>query len=173
MTKNGWKFDLTNIKKRNLDAKCGTENNWYGWSGGNKVGILSTVLKGAGSLTLDFGNCWDIGEVKVYLDSILMASAPKHTNSMIETFPFKEGSLLEIKDEGANSVIRLNSITFDYSGKIYFYSVQHDEWTFFLLVNSHLYALNYLFSKYQLQYVLQQLQPTNRQLLWNKLHSVI
>ena len=119
MVLNGWKFDLTHDGQSSwdLDYKskrlfCGTSNNWYGWSTLKKVGKLSAVLKGSGKLTLNFGNCWHLGIVAVYLDKQLMAVAHPRTKKEV-SLSFKEGSLLEIKDEGLGSVIQLNSITFE------------------------------------------------------------
>ena len=117
MSKNGWNIDVTDINK-DYDSKCRSDLNWYGWGTSGQVGTISTVLKGSGKLTIDFGNCYKQGEVKVYLDSKLMAAAKKNTNNVVKTFSFNQGSLLEIKDEGPNSVIRLNSITFECTGKI-------------------------------------------------------
>ena len=127
MAKNGWRFDFTHAGKnpsdekyKSLEKKCGTSNSWYGWSEMSKVGTLSTILSGGGKLTIDFGNCGSDGYVKVYLDSIGMVFAPAAPNEIksfkshvIKSFFFKPGSLLEIKEEGSNSVIRLNSITFE------------------------------------------------------------
>ena len=134
MSSNGWKFDLTNDGSTPSAAAyayvgkyCAAKNgkrNWFGWSDWKKVGTLSTVLKGSGNLTINFGNCWNSGKVKVYLDAKLMATADKselgHPKTVTATFAFHQGSLLEIKDEGDNSVISLNSMTFDCSGKILF-----------------------------------------------------
>ena len=127
MAKNGWTFNLINWGKNmphdvpGMETVCGTQTNWYGWSAYNssiKVGTLSAILKGNGKVTIDFGNCWNSGVVRVYLDSQLMAQAAINTNSVIKTFSYRHGSKLEIKDEGANSVIRLNSIKFECSGKM-------------------------------------------------------
>ena len=57
---------------------------------------------------LDFGNCWDTGVVRVYLEGVLIGRATANTPSKKITFPLPEDSLLEIKDEGANSVIKFN-----------------------------------------------------------------
>jgi len=126
MSKNGWKIEVPNMKGQNqidlnswIHWRCGSETNevenWYGWKSGASAGTISTILKGSGNLTIDFGNCWSEGEVKVYLDSKLMAAAPKLTKHVVKKFSFNQGALLEIKDEGANSIIRLNSITFECS----------------------------------------------------------
>ena len=119
MIQNGWKFDLThagqnpwNLAYKFMRSFCGTSNNWYGWSTLKKEGTLSTVIKGSGKLTLNFGNCWHLGRVAVYLDKQLMAVAYPKSKKEISLY-FKQGSLLEIKDEGLGSVIQLNSITFE------------------------------------------------------------
>ena len=127
MSSNGWKFDLTHDGStqtdtyKSIDEKCGTISKWYGWSSHSFVGTLSTVLNGSGEVTLDFGNCWDDGNVKVYLDSKLVAVATEGTRSVTKTFSFTPGSLLEIKDEDGNAVILLNDIKFACNGRALFY----------------------------------------------------
>ena len=124
MSTNGWEFNLTHDGSiqtdtyKSIDEKCGTISKWYGWSSHAFVGTISTVLNGTGELTLDFGNCWDDGNVKVYLDSKLMGVAGEDVHSVTKTFSFSPGSLLEIKDEDGNAVILLNSIKFACNGKI-------------------------------------------------------
>ena len=122
MALNGWKFDLSNdgsvqsdIYKK-VGEKCKNKAKWYGWSSHALVRTLSTVLNGSGEATLDFGNCWNDGNVKVYMDSKLIATASEGTLSVIKSFSFAPGSLLEIKDEDGNAVMMLNSITFSCSG---------------------------------------------------------
>ena len=75
------------------------------------VGTISTRLHGNGEGTLDFGNCWDAGEVKVYLNDELIAFAEKNTPTKTVSFYFQDGDILKLRDEGANSVIALNGIT--------------------------------------------------------------
>ena len=124
MSTNGWEFDLTHDGSiqtdtyKSIDEKCGTISKWYGWSSHAFVGTISTVLNGTGEVTLDFGNCWDDGNVKVYLNSKLMAVAGEEVHSITKTFSFVPGSLLEIKDQDGNAVILLNSIKFSCNGKI-------------------------------------------------------
>lgn len=103
----------------------GSIKNWIGWYGRQddnlnkeKVGNVSAILEGTGTLTIEFGNCWDL-EVKLYLDSIEMAVAPKYTYSIVTTFSFNKGSLLEVRGSKSPltvSVIMLNSIDFDCTG---------------------------------------------------------
>ena len=127
MSENGWNImvkcdnspDEENVdvcgSEADYDDQCGSEKNWYGWSPAS-VGKITAYLKGSGNLTLDFGNCNTNGKVKVYLDNDLKATAPENTDSIIESFNFTQGSLLEIEEEVG--IIRLNSIAFECKGKI-------------------------------------------------------
>ena len=114
----GWSLDITDWQNNHgsVAPRCRRGNNWFGWSGGAGVGTVSTGLKGNGEATLDFGNCWDLGEVKVYLNDKIIASAEKNTPTKTVSFNFQDGDILKLKDEGANSVIALNGITMKCSG---------------------------------------------------------
>ena len=103
----------TDTYKR-VSVKCSSK--WYGWSTHSVVGTLSAVLNGSGEVTMDFGNCWNDGNVNLYLDSKLIATAPEGTPSVNKSFSFTPGSLLEIKDEDGNAVMALNSIAFQCNG---------------------------------------------------------
>jgi hypothetical protein len=59
---------------------------------------------------LDFGNCWDAGQVNVYLDDILLASAPANTSSQIVTFAFSDGGVVRLRDENGNAVVNFRGI---------------------------------------------------------------
>ena len=155
MSTNGWEFDLTHDGSiqtdtyKSIDEKCGTISKWYGWSSHSFVGTLSAILNGTGKVTLDFGNCWDDGKVKVYLDSKLMAVAGEDDHSVTKTFSFSPGSLLEIKDEDGNAVILLNSIKFACNGKIDLINVSHysDFHNSCVVENSGSIIFEYHFSK--------------------------
>ena len=118
----GWKFDFTHdgsIKRKTgnkIGMKCGAKAKWHGWREHFKVRTLSAVLKDSGEVTLDFGNCRNEGNVKVYLDSTLIATAPAGRRSIEKSFAFTPGSVLKIKDEVGNAVLMLNSITFSCRG---------------------------------------------------------
>ena len=123
MVSHGWVFDMEydgsveSGRYRNVgDKGCDSTTNWYGWSGGSSDGTLSAVLYGNGEVNMDFGNCWNRGNVKVYLDSVLLATSPKEIKSVVKSFSFTHGSLLEIKEEDG-AVITLNSISISCFGK--------------------------------------------------------
>ena len=125
MTQHGWQFDFTDNDSNSTDAyknistKCGSQAKWYGWSANSTVGTLSVTLQGAGKVRLNFGNCWDNGTVKVYLNDELIATAAVGNKSVVKTFQFTAGSVLKLKDEDGNSVISLNSINFICDGMSY------------------------------------------------------
>ena len=115
-----WEINVTGGKWSNLpiaDGKCGPE--WYGFSDMAEVGTISTTLyKSSKCGKLDFGNCWDVGTVRVYLAGELIGEAGPNTPSKIIEFAIPENSQLEIKDEGANSVIKFTNFEMvDCSGK--------------------------------------------------------
>ena len=123
MEANGWRFDFTHDGSdrndntyKQVGLQCGPQAKWYGWSEHSSVGTLSAILKGSGEVTIDFGNCWQEGNVKLYLDSALISTAPSETKSITKSVSFTHGSVLKIKDEDGNAVISLNSITFNCKG---------------------------------------------------------
>ena len=94
-----------------MENACGPQ--WYGWNSPRilwSTGSISTTLyKSSKCGKLDFGNCWDSGTVKVYLAGKLIGEAGPNTPRRLIEFAITENSLLEIKDEGANSVIKFTS----------------------------------------------------------------
>ena len=91
-----------------VHRRCGNGKAWYGWNSGSSVGSLSAQLTGSGSAYLGYGNCWNSGVVKVYLNGKEIDSAPPNTPKKFVAFYFKDGAKLEIKDEGRNSVVHIN-----------------------------------------------------------------
>ena len=127
MESNGWKFDLTldDSSKTDKDKRAGVKcrSKWYGWNthfvdfvGLHFVESLTAVLNGTGEVAIEFGNCWNEGNVNVYLNSKLIATAPEGTPSVNKSFSFTPGSVLAIADEEGNAVMALNSITFSCNG---------------------------------------------------------
>ena len=96
-------------KWKNVWEKCGKDQAWYGWKKDSGVGSISTTLTLSGKATLSFGNCWDAGTVKVYLDGteIFGGSAAPESGKTVG-FKFQAGNVLSIHDEGANSVIQIS-----------------------------------------------------------------
>ena len=100
-----------------MENACGPQ--WYGWNGNSAVGSISTTLfKSSKCGRLDFGNCWNTGTVRAYLAGKLIGEAGPNTPRQLIEFAIPENSLLEIKDEGENSVIKFTNFEMvDCSGK--------------------------------------------------------
>ena len=98
---------------------CGNNGmDWYGYCdgyncGSNKrnLGSIETTLSGCGTAKLDYGNCYEHGEVRVYLDGNQIDVAYPHTPNKIVEFEFKEGSKLKITEgeDGDNCMMKFSS----------------------------------------------------------------
>ena len=112
MEEHGW--DLENIHPndrlmltrhachRNLEFL--RSNNWIveQWS----TAVISTSFWGTGKATLEFGNCYDKGEVTILLDDNEIAKSKRGEYSSKVTFNIDEGSTLAIKTDD-KAIIRL------------------------------------------------------------------
>ena len=91
-----------------------------GWIGYNKdfnvPGNISTVLKGYGSATLEFGNCMKEGTVGVFLNDKQIGSVEKKKQRKKIKFEFWDGDTMTIKKEN-NAMILFGDFTFTCTGK--------------------------------------------------------
>ena len=125
MEANGWIFEnlTSNISLcmpsiSSVHEKCGGENgtHWYGWGCGNNVGSISTTLIGSGTVSLHYGNCWNEGNVIVYLDNVEISHSSPGTSQMYR-IPYNDGNELKIMDVNGNAIIKIVDITFTCKGK--------------------------------------------------------
>ena len=107
----GWNINVDHMQPilANVRRACGNGLAWYGWSNGPTVGSVSTNFKGNGRALLSFGNCWNVGTVRVYLDGRLIGSAKPKVMTKIQ-FDFSDDSSLVLRDEGQNSVIQVTDL---------------------------------------------------------------
>ena len=104
----GWTNDGLSVSSGGIVwEKCGKDQAWNGYKGASYVGSISTTFPAPGRAELAFGNCWDAGTVKVYLDGTEIGSAEPESHKIV-AFDFDAGSVLSIHDEGANSVIQIS-----------------------------------------------------------------
>ena len=91
----GWSFDIINNNLW-MDTFCGGGSNYYGWSDGDAVGtVTSPALVGSGNVTIEFGNCWNAGNVTLYLnDELIDKAAPNSMQS--KTFSFQSGDVVKV-----------------------------------------------------------------------------
>ena len=119
MESNGWVFHGKKgcgtgkwYEDSNGQKVCGP-GSWY--CSGSAIGSISTTLRGSGSATLDFGNCYTKGKVVVLLNGQEINGKGKSTaNANVKskniTFKFIPGDELKII-EPDNGIIKLNSFT--------------------------------------------------------------
>ena len=123
MANNGWTHEtsgdahLSDMTHSGVAGRCQEGANWFGWSHNAEVGRLWIPLPGAGTGTVDFGNCWsDPGDVVLYIDGVEAGRAGPSTQHVVVTIVFQAGSILLIQDEGQNSVAKLSSISLTCTG---------------------------------------------------------
>ena len=95
--------------------ECSADSGWYGWGCESSSGSLRTALKGSGIMTIRYGNCWNDGHVRIYLNGTLIDSVEGHTYKEA-SFEYDEGMLVEISDEGRGAAIKLIGISFSCKG---------------------------------------------------------
>ena len=116
MKENGW--DLENIEEERRLVLRGKEcnpkffdgsvfSNWLvqGW----ETSMISTTFWSKGRATLKFGNCNNLGNVKVLIDGSEVGTSKANGKKSTALFSFDEGSNLTIKAEG-QSIIKLYSL---------------------------------------------------------------
>ena len=90
--------------------------------------IKLRTLKGSGEVSLEFGNCWTRGVVRVTLNGELKAEATANTPNTTITFGFEDGDELKISEDVG--VVVVNDIRFDCSA-------EQGEWIILYKVRSH------------------------------------
>ena len=93
-----------------VETVCGPQGQWFGYNGQGSAGTISTKLhKSTHCGKLDFGNCFDTGVVRAYFDDNLIGEAQPNTPNKVVEFPILKDGELKLRDEGANSVIRVTN----------------------------------------------------------------
>jgi hypothetical protein len=116
MQANGWTStmsDPTMTTDQYVAETCSEGGTtWFGWDAWG-VGATSITLPAAGAGSVDFGNCWDVGECVLYVGGAEVARAYARANHVTAAITFQAGDVLELRDEGPNSVCKLSSISVD------------------------------------------------------------
>ena len=124
----GWRFS-SNIRHKNptFNNTCGRTNTWYG-DGGLFVWAQAS-FKGSGTAMLDYGNCNNVGKIKVEttvcwedlldltqcsLKQISESNTKDSSNKV--SFEFTPNQNLKITSSG-NAIIKINSLDISCIGK--------------------------------------------------------
>jgi len=81
--------------------------NWHTFTSGSSFCHIKTTLNGSGRAKIDFGNCFNDGVSKLFLNGNEIASAGASEN-IIKEFDFTDGSELKLTEE-QSGVISFNS----------------------------------------------------------------
>jgi hypothetical protein len=86
---------------------------WNAYRGGSGQGTLSTTLKGSGTLTAKYRDCWREGHATMYLNGKQVGQSGNRNGALKTTsVTFKNGDTLSFKDTGTNGVLHIVSITY-------------------------------------------------------------
>ena len=113
MRASGWTSSglITDMDQSDVAALCQSGQNFFAWAPSSSVGELRFEVPSTGTITIDFGNCWyGTGSVVLKHNVDAVATAQPSTNSVILELSVQIGDVITLRDEGADSVIRLNSI---------------------------------------------------------------
>ena len=92
---------------------CGNGTTWFGFTNSAGVGSLSVMLSGAGTIKLNYENCWHAGSVRRYLNGEQIdTTGEKFRSPQTNEFSFVNGDVLKLTDEVGAPVVRLNAIEF-------------------------------------------------------------
>ena len=121
MKEGGWFVDGAPDESDNCDGRCSYANcEGYGFSGHKKgkktIGYVNATFKGSGTGKLEFGNCYfkSNSVTKVYLNDLLIASAPTSTWPIAIRFDYKRGDILKLTEE-RRGIIKLVSLRLESS----------------------------------------------------------
>ena len=107
---NGWFTNVTAFNSH-YNSQCG-DKTWFGWG---SLGAIWATLKGYGTATLVFGNCYQGGHVKVYLNNKLIGNAPPNMKKLKATFPYSKGDVLTLTED--HGIIKLHELSFNCKGE--------------------------------------------------------
>eukprot|EP00927_Polykrikos_kofoidii_P014972 TRINITY_DN1662_c0_g1_i1.p1 TRINITY_DN1662_c0_g1~~TRINITY_DN1662_c0_g1_i1.p1 ORF type:complete len:849 (+),score=117.47 TRINITY_DN1662_c0_g1_i1:123-2669(+) len=92
------------------------DSSYYGFSSAGD-GVVSLSLHGSGTAKLSFGNAASVDRVVVDVNGSRYGTALPGQTSEVVSFPFQEGSLLQVKQEG-KAIIVINDLTIDRSSAV-------------------------------------------------------
>ena len=108
MKLNGWRINTKYSMNSKYRSRCGDET-WYGYNYGYSVGSAQASFEGTGTAKLSYGNCYQKGQVLVYLNNEEISRATASESKKEVTFNYSKGDTLLIKEVNIG-IIKLNSL---------------------------------------------------------------
>ena len=110
---NGWETNSTTLNT-SYEAECDAGDTWYGYGSSGAIGAIYATFKGFGTATLSFGNCFNGGSVKVFLnDKIISEVLLKGIKEV--TFEYSIGDKLTITEYGIWKLKRNKIVTSNFA----------------------------------------------------------
>ena len=103
----GWKIDAPDQNK-GYGQECLKTNTFWGYKHKSEVGSVETTFQGSGKATLNFGNCYEGGTTKVFLNEREIGKAGRYEYPEV-SFNFKKGDTLKLI-EVDSGIIKINSL---------------------------------------------------------------
>ena len=108
MKLNGWKINTKYSMNSKYRSRCG-DKTWYGYNYGLSVGSAQASFEGTGTAKLSYGNCYQRGQVIVYLNNEEISRAAAYESIKEVTFNYSKGDILLINEVNVG-IIKLNSL---------------------------------------------------------------
>ena len=109
MTDFGWTLTgidaINNLKGQN---QC-SRTSFHSYQRGAGSGILEYTFSESASIELKVGDCWNQGNVAVYINGAEIARIPPFTMEVL-TRDVNSGDRVEVKDEDGNAVMQVEYI---------------------------------------------------------------
>ena len=107
MRDGGWILDIDEYQ--NYGHCCMEPKTFWGYKHKSPVGVVKATFKGSGKATLNFGNCYEGGVTKAYLNDLEIGSASSYQYPN-KTFNFNKGDTLKLTEEDSG-IIKINSLS--------------------------------------------------------------
>ena len=108
MKLNGWRINAKYSMNSKYRSRCG-DKTWYGYNYGFSVGSAQASFEGTGAAKLSYRNCYQKGQVIVYLNNQEISRATAYESKKEVTFNYSKGDTLLIKEVNIG-IIKLNSL---------------------------------------------------------------
>ena len=111
MKDGGWIVDGAPGHENRFAKMCGGFDTFWGYADGSKVGYVEATFLGSGTAILNFGNCYFIGVTNVYLNDVLVGSAPANNQSVEISFNYTRDDVLKITED--LGILKINSLNLE------------------------------------------------------------
>lgn len=109
----GWTIGFGSIDGASVKKSANGGKYFVGFNGNASVGFMKMTMKGNGTATITYRNAWSDGNSRVDLlvDGKVISSAKTPKKYVTKVFNYKNGQVVQLRDEGTNSVVEVTNFT--------------------------------------------------------------